>query len=257
MENSFREALKQRGCAFGHMVMEFGTRGIARILEAAGADFAVIDMEHSGFDVDRVADLMSWFRAARVAPFVRIPQAEYHFIARCLDAGALGIMCPNVETAAQAQSLVRAAKYAPMGARGVGLGMAHTDYRMPNPEAYLAEANSNAVVICQIESPTGVENAREIAAVPGVDCLWVGHFDLSHAMGITGQFQHPSFLRALSAVMEAASVQHIVAAAQPGSDAQAAEWWKVGFRVLSWKSDIALYRAALTDGIIQLKKLSL
>ena len=247
--NRFQEAVAGRGAAFGHMIMEFGTRGIPRILEAAGVDFAVIDMEHSGFDCDRIADLLACFRAVDVAPFVRVPQPLYHFIARVLDAGALGVMIPNVETSEQALEVVRAAKYSPEGNRGVGLGTAHTDYLMPDPALYLAEANRRTTVICQIESPLGVANSASIAGVPGVDCLWVGHFDLSHAMGIPGQFRDARFLDALNAVARAALGHGKLAGAQPGTLDQAREWWAGGFRVLSWRSDIALYRQALTEGV--------
>lgn len=254
--NRFRDALAQEGAAFGHMIMEFGTRGIPQILEAAGVDFAVVDMEHSGFDMDRVADLMAWFKATGVTPFVRVPQPQYHFMARSLDAGAMGVMVPNVETPEQAREIVRAVKYAPIGQRGVGLGTAHTGYTMPDPKAYLTEANEKTSVICQIESPLGVENSDGIAEVPGVDCLWVGHFDLSQAMGMAGSFQDPRFLSALERVVVACRRHGKAAAAQPGTLKQAQEWWTLGFRVLSWRSDIALFRTALAEGIGDLKSMA-
>src|SRR5262245_19194239 len=83
----------------GHMIMEFGTRGIAKLCDAAGLDFVIIDMEHSGLDFDRVADLHALFKATPVTPIVRVPAIEYHFIARVMDAGALGVMAPNVQDA--------------------------------------------------------------------------------------------------------------------------------------------------------------
>src|SRR5262249_48445265 len=140
-----------------------------------------------------------------ITPFVRVPQGLYHFIARTLDAGALGVMIGNVETAEQAQSIVNAAKYAPLGKRGVGLGTAHNDYVPPNPVEYLRYANANTTVICQIESPVGVANVDAIAATPGVDVVWVGHYDLSQAMGIPAEFSNPRFLEAMDAVVAAAN----------------------------------------------------
>lgn len=255
-ENRFRHSLETTGCAFGHMIMEFATRGVAQIVEAAGADFAVVDMEHSGFDIDRVADLMAWFKATTVTPIVRVPQPQYHFMARCLDAGALGVMIPNVESAGQAAEIVRAVKYAPAGSRGVGLSTAHTDYSMPDPKSYLEAANASTVVICQIESPEGVKNAEAIAATPGVDCLWVGHFDLSHAMGIAGAFQDPRFLEAIRHVARASTAHGKWAGVQPGTKEQAREWWSLGYRVISWRSDIALFRIALADGLKQLREMA-
>ncbi len=247
--NRVRDLLRQGSIPVGHMISEFATRGIARIVEAAGADFALIDMEHSGLDLERVADLLAWFRATSVAPFVRVPQGLYHFVARVMDAGALGVMVPNVESAEQARAIVRAAKYAPLGARGVGLGVAHTDYRLPDPVTYFREANQATMVLCQIESVAGVENAEAIAGVEGVDVLWVGHFDLTQSMGIAGQFEHPGFGDALAAVVGAARRHGKAAGIQPGSLEQARQWLAVGFSVLSFTNDVSLYRDTLASSL--------
>jgi 4-hydroxy-2-oxoheptanedioate aldolase len=244
------------GRPVGHMVMEFGTRGIAKIADAADVDFIVYDMEHSGFEMDRVFDLIAWSKAASFTPMVRVPQGRYHFLARVLDAGALGVMVGNVETAEDAAEIVACCKYPPEGRRGVGLGTAHTDFVMP-PKAgeYLAEANRSTVVICQIESELGVSNAHAIAALPGVDCLWIGHFDLSSAMGIPGQFGDPRFTQARQTVIEAAQRHGKLLGIQPGSAEMAAEWIGLGFNVVSWGSDIAVYRSALQSGVKKLREL--
>lgn len=254
--NRFQRILREGHMPKGHMIMEFGTRGIAKILEACGVDYVVIDMEHNGFDAEKIADLMAWFKATDIAPFVRVPQALYHFIARTLDAGALGIMVGNVETPEQARSIVDAVKYAPMGKRGVGLGTAHNDYIAPDPANYFEFANSNTTVICQIESVTGLSNLDAIASTAGVDVLWVGHFDLSTSMGIPGKFDQPGFRAALAQVVDAANRHGKIAAIQPGSMSQAQEWLGAGFHVLSWKTDIALYRAALKKELDDLARIA-
>lgn len=238
------------------MIMEFGTRGIAKILETAGLDFVVVDTEHSGFSLERVADLMAWLKATPIAPIVRVQDSLYHLIAPMLDAGALGIMAPNVETAEEARRIVGAVKYAPAGRRGVGIGTAHTDYVAVDAAGYLQEANENTTVICQIESPEGVSNASEIAATDGVDVLWVGHFDLSQAMGIPGQFQDPRFHEALRGVVRAARGRHKAAAARPASWDQLELWLSMGFNMISWKSDIALYRGALQGDVARVRQLA-
>jgi 2-dehydro-3-deoxyglucarate aldolase/4-hydroxy-2-oxoheptanedioate aldolase len=244
-ENHFQRALAEGRMPKGHMVWEFATRGIARILDAAGLDFVVFDMEHSNFEIGDVADLMAWTHGCRLTPFVRLPQDQYHFVARVLDAGAMGVMIANVKTAAQAEAIVRYAKYPPQGIRGLGLGTAHNDYVMPHPARYLAQANAGTTVICQIEHPEGVENAEAIAAVSGVDVLWVGHFDLTANMGIVGQFDHPDFLAALERVVAAAQAQGKASAIQPGTMEQFRAWKAKGFRVLSYGADFGMYRAGL------------
>lgn len=253
--NRFRQALAEGRVPLGHMVMEFATRGIAKILETANPDFVIYDMEHSNLGNDRIADLIAWSKACPFAPFVRVPQGQYHFLARVMDAGALGVMVGNVETPEEARDIVRAVKYAPMGARGVGLGTAHNDYLMPNPAAYFAEANASSVVICQIESEKGLENARAIAAVEGVDVLWIGHFDLSQAMGIPGQFEHPRFIEAMRTVCAAAKEHGKHAAMQPGTIDQVKAWAAHGFDVFGFQTDIAAYRGAVTGAFQKLREL--
>src|SRR5437016_2489070 len=251
--NRFRQVVKEGRIPLGTMVWEFGTRGLPKILEAADLDFVLIDMEHSTFDGERVADLLALFKATPIAPFVRVPQRLYHFIARALDAGALGVMVANVETAEEAQEIVNAAKYAPMGHRGVGLGSAHTDFVVPDPPAYFREANENTTVIAMIESPRGLENAEAIAATAGVDVLWVGHFDLTQAMGIPSQFHHPDFLRAIRHVISAAGKHGKIAAINPTRPEQAEEWIAAGFKAISWSNDSTVYRTALSSAIQSLR----
>ena len=255
-KNRFREVRAQGGIPVGHMIWEFGTRGIAKLAEAAGLDFVLIDMEHSGFDGERIADLVAWFKATPVAPFVRVPQRLYHFLARTMDAGALGVMIANVETGEQARDIVNSVKYAPMGNRGLGLGGAHNDYVVPDPVGYFNEANENTTVICQIESTTGLKNLDAIASTPGVDVLWVGHFDLSQSMGIPAQFQNPQFLDALKAVVAATKRHGKTAGIQPGNIEQARQWMALGFNAVSWTTDSAMYRAALAEAVENLRKLS-
>jgi 2-dehydro-3-deoxyglucarate aldolase/4-hydroxy-2-oxoheptanedioate aldolase len=252
--NRFRDVVKKGRIPLGTMVWEFGTRGMAKILEAADLDFVLIDMEHSAFDTERVADLIAWMKATPVAPFVRVPQGLYHFLARTMDAGALGAMVANVETAEQAQSIVDAVKYAPLGRRGVGLGTAHTDFTAPVPATYFAESNANTTIICMIESPVGVKNAEAIAAVPGVDVLWVGHFDLTQCMGIPAQFHHADFLSALHTVVTACQNHGKIAGINPGSHEQVDHWLALGFSAISWSNDSTIYRTALSAAVSDLRR---
>ena len=253
--NKFQQSIAATGTAAGHMISDFGTRNIARIVAAANPDFVMIDMEHTGYDTERIADLCAWFRATDIAPMVRVPQGLYHFCARTLDAGALGIMVANVETAAQAKEIVDACKYAPLGRRGVALGGAHNDFIMPNPVEYFPYANANTTVVAMIESPIGVANLDAIAATPGVDVLWVGHFDLTQAMGIPAQFQHPDFLAAMHAVVAAARRHGKQAGIQPTRIEDAVQWREIGFNVLSYSIDYAVYRAALVSGVDQIRNI--
>jgi len=253
--NRFKQVLAEGKIPVGHMLLEFGARGLPRMLEEVGVDFVVVDTEHSGFTTADIADMMAWFRATTVAPFVRVPQIQYHLIARTLDAGALGIMVPDVKNAAEAGAIVSAAKYAPLGMRGVALGTANTNYKTVNADEFLRYANENTTIICQIESQEGLDNLDGIASTPGVDVLWVGHNDLSRSLGISGQFRHPKFLDALQAVIGAARKHGLTAGIQPRDSAQAQEWMGMGFNVISYGVDFVVYMQAMAQGVAAIRKL--
>jgi len=255
-QNRFKRRLAESHFAIGHMISEFGTRGQAKMLERADLDFALIDMEHTGFTSADVADMVAWLKATDIAPFVRIPQIEYHFIARTLDVGALGLMIPNVKTVKEARAVVSAAKYAPLGNRGVGIGAAHSDFKKVNPKEFMAFANENTIIICQIESQEGLDHLEEIAATRGIDVLWVGHFDLSQSLGIPGQFQHDRFLKALEQVAEAAKKAGLAAGIQPGNMEQAKAWMSMGYNVISYSADHTLYMHALVEAISGVRDLA-
>lgn len=247
--NRFQEVLAAGKTPVGHMLFEFGTRGIAEILATTDLDFVIIDSEHAAFSIAEIADLVSWFKTTTIAPFVRIPQIDYHWIARTLDQGALGIMVPNVKTGAEARAIVDAAKYLPAGKRGVIMGNAHTDFKSVNPAEQMDYANRNTTIICQIESVEGMENLEAIATTPGVDVLWVGHFDLTNSQGIPGQFHNPQFIDALEQVVATCRKHGLAAGIQPGNLAQAEEWIKLGFNVISYSADFFVYAAAMQEAV--------
>lgn len=252
--NLFSQRLTEGKIPIGHMIFEFGTRGMPKILDAAEVDFVVVDTEHSGFSTVDLANMMAWFKATPIAPFVRIPKIDSHFVSRTLDLGALGIMAPNVENAHEARIVVDAAKYAPLGKRGVMLGATHTDFRSVEPREFLDYSNRNTTVICQIESQQGLSHLNEIASTPGVDALWVGHFDLTLSMDIPGQFQHSRFLEALELVVSVARDYGLAAGIQPRNPDQAQEWLKLGFNVISCSGDSFVYGGALAHYVTAVRE---
>ena len=189
---------------FGHFIVEFATPGIGHILKSAGCDFVLFDLEHSGFGFETVKSAIRYFEAADLPVIVRAPSKEYHHIARAMDMGAEGLMLPMVGTAAEARHIINSMKYTPEGGRGVALQVSHDRYRPGTVKDKFAAANRRSTLFCQIETAEGVENADAIAALPGVDCLWVGHFDLSVSLGVPGEFGSKTFTDAIARVCAAA-----------------------------------------------------
>src|SRR5260221_12425411 len=134
---------------------------------------------------------------------VRVPATQYHSIARLLEAGAMGIMVPMVETVEQAELIVESTRYPPKGRRGAAFGVAHDDYEPGSVVDKIANADRRTMVICLIETPKGVENVERIAPVDGVRVCWLAPFDLTNFMGIPAEFEHPSYLDAVRRIVAA------------------------------------------------------
>lgn len=253
--NRFKRALResQNGLAVGTMVFEFATSGLARVIGAAELDFVIYDMEHSGFGFDTMRMLLSTAQGADFTPLVRVPTGDYHFLARVVDAGAAGVMVPMVETAQQAAAVVDAVKYAPEGHRGVAFGVAHDDFRPEDGLATMAHENREMAVILLIETSRGIDNVEEIAAVPGVDVLWLGHFDLSQSLGVTAQFTHPDFIAAVRRLVDAAQARGLPAGIMAADTRAADDWIGQGFRAIAYGGDIWLYQRALREGVTYLR----
>jgi len=237
----------------GHFVVEFATPGIGHIMKSAGCDFVLFDMEHSGFGYETVKSAVRYMQAADLPMILRVPSKEYHHIARACDMGAEGVMLPMVGSAAEAKQILNCMKYYPEGGRGVALQVAHDDYRPGSVPEKLAAANKRTTFFAQIETAEGVKNADAIAAVPGVDCLWVGHFDLSVSLGIPGEFGNPKFTRAIDRVIAAATKRgkalgRLVPTVEQGLQLHAA-----GFDFICYSGDVWVLHNALAEAVGQLR----
>jgi 2-dehydro-3-deoxyglucarate aldolase/4-hydroxy-2-oxoheptanedioate aldolase len=251
--NPIKHRLREGGISIGTFVFEFSTTGIARIAAAAGAEFAIFDMEHTGWSVETIRMLLATARSTPMVPLVRIPATEYHYIARVLDMGAMGIMVPMVESEEQARRFVHSAKYPPDGRRGAAFGVAHDDYVPGDMATKIASANIEQLLIAQIETVRGVKNVESIAAVEGIDVLWIGQADLTTSLGIPGQYDHPAFLEAVGHVADACKV-HKKTLGYLALDLDDARGMLTrGFRMLAYGGDLWLYQQALQQGIAALR----
>jgi len=252
--NPVKQKLSAGGVALGSMVFEFDSPGISRIAGHAGAEFLIFDMEHTGWSVETIRRLIATTPRSGPLPFVRVPAVEYHFIARVLDMGAAGLMFPMVETVEQARRIVNSAKYPPMGRRGAAFGVAHDDYAGTDILATMRAANEQGLLIAQIETRAGLENVDAIAAVEGIDVLWIGQFDLSNSLGIPGEFDHPEFQSAVDRVL-AACKTHNKAAGYMGLDAADGRTQiDRGFRAIAFSGDLWIYQQALRAGLAELRE---
>ena len=250
---TLKEMTGTRRAKIGTLVIELASPGIGYILKGAGAQFVFVDMEHSGFGFDTVKQLLRYMEAASLPAFVRVPSRHYHHIARALDMGAEGIMLPMVGMAEEAARIAAHAKYPPHGHRGVALGIAHDRYAPGSPVTKMRAANRRVAVFLIVETREGVENVDEIAAVEGIDGIWIGHFDLSTSLGIPGQFDHPDLIAAEDRVARACarnkkSLGCLVTTVERGIGA-----YHAGYDMICYSGDVWLLRETLAQGIGDLK----
>ena len=245
-----------KGYLSGMMVFEFFSANMPSIAAAAGADFLMYDMEHTGITTETLRAQMAACRGLDIAPLVRVPSVETNIIGQVLDIGAHGIMVPMVETAAQAEEIVRRACYPPEGQRGTAFSIAHDDFMAGHPVEKMKQANSRTLVIVMIETAEGLKNVDQIAAVPGVDVLWLGHFDLTSSMGIAGQLDHPDYIAAVKTISTAAAAHNKMAGYMAMDKDFAAHYWNEGYKVLAYGLDHLLLIAALKDGLSFIDKLA-
>lgn len=253
-DNGVKQRLSRGEWSFGTMAWEFFSPNLPQVCAAAGAEFLLLDMEHSGVSLETIKMQLAACRGLPIVPFVRVPTTAYQYVSRVLDAGALGVMVPMVESAAQARDIVTWSRYPPKGRRGAAFSAAHDDFVAGDVVAKMAAAHERTFLMCQIETETGLAHVEEISAVDGVDCLWVGQFDLTNFLGIPARFDSPLYLNALDRVVAAADRHGKVAGFLATDEPSAALAVAKGFRVIAYGVDTALLQSALRAGLAELQR---
>jgi 2-keto-3-deoxy-L-rhamnonate aldolase RhmA len=241
----FKEMAKSRNVKIGTCVMEFVSPGIGKILKAAGCDFVFFDMEHAGFTFETLNKVLRYMEAARLPVVVRPASKTYHDVAMACDLGAEALLLPHVRSAQEAGQILDWMKYPPEGHRGVALQIAHDDYRPGPAKQKLAESNRRTTLFVTIENRDGLADVEAIAAIDGVDGLWLGHNDLSSSLGIPGEFDHPTFREAADRIRRASLTNGKSYGRVPSSVDEAVELFDSGADMIVCSGDIWLLLEAL------------
>ena len=232
--NTFATADLMDRLARGQPVTVLGVRSarspeIARLAKASAHDVIWLDLEHSAMAVEVAGQICAAALDLGLLPMVRVPEREHGVIGRLLDAGALGVIAPRIETAAQAADVVAASRFPPLGHRSAIAALPHLGYRQLAPRALYDTINAATLVQVLVESPLGIANLDAIAAVPGVDMIAIGSNDLSAELGVPGDHRHPAmcaaYEQALSACRRAGKPLVIGGI---GDAALAAQWMRRG-----------------------------
>lgn len=243
--NHVRSAL-QRGAIATGVAVQLACPESVEIAGAVGLDFVYIDCEHGSFFLETAVGMIRAAEAIGITPIVRVPDQQPSLIMHALDAGAMGVIVPNISTGAQAASAVAAAKYkvgANGGVRGTCPGTRASWHQVSDWPEFVAWSNATTMIWLLIESAEGVERIDEILAVPGLDAVMLGQFDLANDLGYPGETGHPEVTSRYVSVIRKARARNVDVVASlfstdPGKMAEEKRrWLELGARILVAGSD--------------------
>ena len=220
----------------------------AEIIAGSGCDWVLLDAEHSPNGLESLLAQLHAMAPYPATVVVRPPVGDTVTIKQYLDLGAQNLLIPMVDSAAQAEEVVRASRYAPAGTRGVGSALARSA-RWNRVENYLARAHDLVSITVQIESAAAVENVREILAVDGVDAIFVGPSDLSASMGLLGQQSHPAVVDAVLYAISAAKAAGKPVGVNAFAPEQAERYIEAGADFVAVGADVAILARA-TEALV-------
>ncbi|WP_197455745.1 HpcH/HpaI aldolase family protein [Stieleria neptunia] len=232
--------------------LNLGSATAVEIVADVGFDWLLIDLEHGSGSLADLRGMLLACRGGDAAPVVRLRSVDPDTVKFVMDSGAAGIMFPYVSSVDEARRAVRCMKYPPLGRRGVAGVIRATDYGR-NWKPYFDEANDKSLAIVQIETPEAVEAAEEIAAVEGVDVLFVGPLDLSVNLGHPADFGHPSVTQALQHVVECCQRQGKSAGILT-KDGLVRQHKEQGFRLLAYGSDSGAVISGMQSYLTELRE---
>lgn len=246
--NNLSLARTEGRVAFGTFV-QINSAETCEIAARSGLDFVIIDMEHGSFGIEGAVNLIRAAEASHATPVVRIDEFRRSTVLKVLDAGAVGVLVPNVESASELQEVVKATRYAPNGTRGACPCVRAADHGLVSWVEHTRWCEDNILVMALVETALGLANFDEIVSVPGLDVVAVGQFDLSVSMGYDGQHDHPDVLQRQATLIDTArakgvAVLGVVFETDPAKAQQGVERWKrLGAELIAVSGD----RFALTS----------
>lgn len=241
------------GEVFKGTFVSLGNPVASEIIGKAGFDFAILDLEHGVGSENDILGQLQGFEHGTAASIIRVEGNDRQRVHRVLDLGAEGIMFPHIKTTEQAQNAIDALCYAPEGLRGVAKMVRATNFGL-NFDDYFANQKKDILGIIQVETEEILDSLDEVAAIDGVDVLFVGPMDLSMALGIFGQFDHPKFKEALKATSDAARKAGKTCGILLTNPDQLSGYYELGYRFFTLGADIAFINNGALNTVKQLNK---
>ncbi|MGI6783938.1 MAG: HpcH/HpaI aldolase family protein [Aminivibrio sp.] len=240
MINQLKRKLERGEVVLG-MFITLNCPDLVEITGLAGFDFCIIDTEHGPGNPESIQHMLRAAELRGVTPVVRIPDAAPVTVLRTLDVGAAGIEVPQINSPEAARELVKSAKYFPDGERGACLTRSSRYGFVPGVAEYFGEANRETLVIVHCENKEGLDCLDEIAAVEGIDVIFVGPYDLSQSFGIPGQIYHPTMVEAVAKALSVAKKAGKPAGIFVSSVEEARARIDEGFTYIAYNTDALIF----------------
>lgn len=251
-----KDKLAKKSVLWGASVTRVPAAPIVELYGMIGLDFVWIDMEHSDFSFRDLSTLTCAARSVGISPLARIAENDPKLVMKSLECGADGLVVPDIRNAEEADKIVQAAKFFPLGMRGLAGSDIKSRYGLIDVKTYMTETNNQTLLVAQIEHQDAVPQAETIIAVNGIDLLFVGRMDLSQSFGQPGMATHPLVEAATAKVATACKNQGKGVALAVGSPEDAKKAISLGARFLVIASEMSLIRSRLQELFARYRELS-
>jgi 4-hydroxy-2-oxoheptanedioate aldolase len=227
---------------------------VVEALGLAGLDFVVLDNEHAALNPETLTNLLRVAELGDMTPIVRVRAKDAGEILHALDSGAMGVQVPHVNTAADARFVVESMKYAPEGKRGFAVSHRAGGFGAIGAAEYVALSNAETLTVCYCETRDAVENLESIVAVPGVDVIFIGPWDLSQSFGVIGQVDHPTVQAAIDRIVAITRATGRAVGIIATDAADARRQFDRGIQYVTLSSDLGLMTALTRQFLRELRR---
>jgi 4-hydroxy-2-oxoheptanedioate aldolase len=227
---------------------------IIEILALAGFDFAVVDLEHGPIGVNEVYPMILAAERHGLKLIARLPALQESYFKWLLDLGIGGLQVPHIKSASDAELAVKFSRFSPSGERGLCRFVRAAEFSNLGKEEYLRNENSKRLLILQIEGSEGVEHIEEIAAVPGVDVIFVGPYDLSQSLGLIGQIWHEKVIEQIEKVVSVCKNHGVAAGVFTDTPEGVKRWSSLGIKYINYRIEVEFFLTSLKNHLRELKE---
>jgi 4-hydroxy-2-oxoheptanedioate aldolase len=219
----------------------------------AGFDYVILDLEHGPNSVSNLQNLITASEVSGILPIVRVKEEFPALIGSVLDIGAAGVQIPQIRNSEDAKKAIEASRFYPSGNRGVCRFVRAANYSSMDKNEYFKAAN-NTILILQLEGEEALSNIDSIIEIQGYDIIFIGPYDLSQSLGLTGQVNHPRVIEKIKEIVDKVSKKNIILGIFIETKEEASNWVKLGVRYISYNVDVGLFYSHLKSEIDQLRK---